>query len=506
MALGIYLNATAGATNGTLEVAGDQVGIQLNAVGSVATFGLRCSVTNEATTETVTVPAPTDCQVSKDGITYGTSVAFTSGEIIDTNKLVYVKRTGATVTASTWTGIALSPRLALVATAVNHAPAAFTPTVGSITANGCTVTFSTTDVDGDSLTYKVAVTASATPPADWSGYSNSTSPKAVTGLTEVTNYYAHVRAYDGKLATVGTSAQFQTASASDQTAPTGPTSVSAAAGDAQATITYSGAADAVGVTNYDEYHTTHGGSAPSSGTTPSHADVGSSPCVISGLTNGTAYDFWIRAKDAAGNKGDWVAASQNASAGVTPNGWVSQWSDNFNRTNGALGANWTLQKITGSDPAISTNVVALTSSGTTSTGDDLATNATYATNHRAQFKITAQTGDWAAQVGPMICMAGSTNAINGYVAWIYAANGDVQLVKYVNGTPTQLGSTYSSGAAVNHTFAIEKEGSTIRVLYDGAVVITATDSTHTSGVAGFRFNVTASHSISINDFATFTHA
>lgn len=94
--------------------------------------------------------------------------------------------------------------------AVNEAPAAFTPTVSSVTDTGASVAFSTTDPDGDSLTYKVAVTTSATPPSDWSGYTDVTSPQAVSDLTIETTYYAHVRAFDGKLATVGTSASFTT--------------------------------------------------------------------------------------------------------------------------------------------------------------------------------------------------------------------------------------------------------------------------------------------------------
>lgn len=94
--------------------------------------------------------------------------------------------------------------------AENEAPAAFTPVVSSVTDTGASVAFSTTDSDDDALTYKLAVTASETPPSDWSGYTDVTSPQAVTELTPETVYYAHVRAFDGKLATVGTSASFTT--------------------------------------------------------------------------------------------------------------------------------------------------------------------------------------------------------------------------------------------------------------------------------------------------------
>ncbi|MEN6429643.1 MAG: hypothetical protein ABFC80_02195 [Coriobacteriales bacterium] len=101
---------------------------------------------------------------------------------------------------------------------VNHAPAAFTPTVGSITDTGCTITAVTTDPDADSLTYKYQVlpAATAAPAADdasWATAAALTSPQAVTGLTQLTSYKAHVLATDGELGTVGSSASFDTAAA-----------------------------------------------------------------------------------------------------------------------------------------------------------------------------------------------------------------------------------------------------------------------------------------------------
>jgi len=92
----------------------------------------------------------------------------------------------------------------------NTAPNAFVPTVSAPTATGATVTFATTDPEANPLTYKVAITASATPPADWSGYTTRTSPYASTGLASLAAFYAHVQASDGTLTRVGTSAQFTT--------------------------------------------------------------------------------------------------------------------------------------------------------------------------------------------------------------------------------------------------------------------------------------------------------
>jgi hypothetical protein len=111
MTVYIYRNATTGSTNGTLEVPGDGVGTAIGQVGSVATIHLRCAAGFQ-TAETVTVNAPLDCQVSKDGMSYGDTAVYTAGQIGPTNVVCYIKRTGiesvGVITAP------LTPRAALV--------------------------------------------------------------------------------------------------------------------------------------------------------------------------------------------------------------------------------------------------------------------------------------------------------------------------------------------------------------------------------------------------------
>jgi len=97
----------------------------------------------------------------------------------------------------------------------NVAPAAFTPVVSAITATGCTVTASTTDANGDPLTYKYQVlpTAAAAPAAadaSWTSAAVLTSPQAWIGGAASTAYKVHVRASDGTLFTVGSSLEFTT--------------------------------------------------------------------------------------------------------------------------------------------------------------------------------------------------------------------------------------------------------------------------------------------------------
>lgn len=308
MTLGIYIDSV-------LEVPGDESGIVLGAVGSVATFALRCSA-GTRTAEAVTVYAPDDCEVSKDGTTYAASIVYAAGDIEDEDVTVYVKRTATTQPVG-WYGGICSPRVADVTTEdIPEAPAAFTPTVSNVTDSGATVTFSTTDPDGDSLTYKVAVTESATPPADWGAYSDETSPYAASGLTDDTTYYAHVRAWDGTFATVGTSASFVT-EAVDTTAPVlSGTLVVTDNGNGTVTLDWPDATDDVGVTGYDvEYGTTDGyGSSVS-------PDPIASTCQITGLALGTLHYFRVRAYDAAANASDWITAT------ATPVFWSDDFGD-----------------------------------------------------------------------------------------------------------------------------------------------------------------------------------
>jgi hypothetical protein len=164
------------------------------------------------------------------------------------------------------------------------------------------------------------------------------------GFAAATTKYYRVRARDA----VGNWSAYSlvvsaTIPAGDTTAPTGPSSVSATAGNAQLTLAFSGASDDVGVTGYDVYISISS-STPAAGATPT-ASPSASPHTVTGLTNGTPYYCWVRAKDAAGNKGSWVAASQNASGGVTPVAWTLTSAGKLASSDfvtGAMGSDFTL--------------------------------------------------------------------------------------------------------------------------------------------------------------------
>lgn len=268
-------------------------------------------------------------EVSADNETYAASVEIPA---LTADAIVYVRKTD--LNASDRAGLAVV--YGGIQT-VNQPPAAFTPTAVATDYQTVTVTASTTDPDGDTIVYRVAVTTSATPPSDWSGYTDKTAAQmaagvAVTGLTGSTNYYGHVRAYDGYDATVGISAQVTTPIQPDITPPVISGTLTATAGNAQVTLVGPTATDNVGIAKW-QYRVDAGAwvdIASTSGTMPS--------TVVSGLTNGQSYTFDVRALDAAGN------ASDNRSASATPVAFSLP--DEFNGTAGAApdAAFWTVVK------------------------------------------------------------------------------------------------------------------------------------------------------------------
>lgn len=113
MALHIYTGGTTGAADGTLEVGGDEQGLTL-AVGATGVLHLRCDEGGQ-TDEGVVVNAPTGCEVSADGVTFGATATYPAGSIQDVNVACHVKRTATGLTEDEWRGGTTTPRLALVA-------------------------------------------------------------------------------------------------------------------------------------------------------------------------------------------------------------------------------------------------------------------------------------------------------------------------------------------------------------------------------------------------------
>ena len=97
--------------------------------------------------------------------------------------------------------------------------------------------------------------------------------------------------------------------------PTAPTSVSATAGDAQAVVSFTASS-----------YTGKGSVTYTAISSPGNITAtGTSPITVTGLTNGTAYTFTVRATSSTGE-----TATSSASASVTPAVPVYTLSQTFN--------------------------------------------------------------------------------------------------------------------------------------------------------------------------------
>jgi hypothetical protein len=153
--------------------------------------------------------------------------------------------------------------------------------------------------------------------------------------------------------------------------------------------------------------------------------------------------------------------------------------DNFNRANGSLGAGWTA--ISDGAMVISNNMVKGGSSGSTG---EIRTAESYSSNHFSQIQVTSTPtgGQWIA-AAVRLQNAGK----NGYVGLYFGNSGspELMLFKRSNGGWTQLGSTYVSGTLERGTqLTLNAVGSSLTFSQNGAVVISANDSTFTGGAPG----------------------
>lgn len=485
MAINVYLGGTTGATDGTLEIPHDfDTRVDVGTIGSVSTLHFRAS-SGKRNGIAFDVPTPANCEVSLDGTTYASSVTYAQHAVTDTNTPLYIKRVSGSIAADITHPT--SPRLSTITEVdMNAAPAAFTPTVSGISGTEATVTVATTDPNGDSLTYKVAVTTSPTPPADWSGYSVVTSPHTVTGLTPDATYYAHGRAFDGELATVGTSASFVTESV-DVTAPVLAGTLTLTPSPTSIVCDWPDATDNVGVVGYDvEYGTTL-----SYGSTIT--DPTTSTATITGLSPETTYYVRVRAYDAAGNFSDYL--TDDTATTALP--WFTLFGDTFNRADSTtVGNGWTQETIgtyAAGDGIYSNALRASYETGTapsihiwraTDAGPNRAIEATYTT--------------LGAEVVLFVARRGSTsvadfNAGFGYRAQITRSN--VFIHRIANGA-TSLAGTVSHTATAGTVYRFEREGNDLTLYANGTAIASATDSTYctTADVETYGVGVTLSTS------------
>jgi len=190
------------------------------------------------------------------------------------------------------------------------------------------------------------------------------------------------------------------------TVPDSPTSVSAVAGNTQATVSFTAPVN-------------DGGSAITGYTVTSDPDGitasgSSSPIIVTGLTNGTSYTFTVVATNSIGN-----SASSDPSSAVTPSTTPSAP---------------TITGITGGNRELS---VAFTAGAT---GDSAITNYKYSTNNGTTFRAFSPADTTSPLVITTLSTDGTTLLTNGttYQIKILAinANGDGTASTAVSGTPS----------------------------------------------------------------------
>ncbi|PWA05181.1 fibronectin type III domain-containing protein [Flavobacterium psychrotolerans] len=233
-------------------------------------------------------------------ITPGTAIAVGASQVLN----VYIIPVGLTSAGTTCRVEANTS--ATVTTTPAGPTVSGAPTIGAATATGvsgqATVAFTAPASNGGSVITSYTATSS---PGGITGTISQAGSGTITvnGLTNGTAYTFTVTALNG----VGTSAaSAASGSATPYTVPNAPTAATATAGNGQASVAFTAPAFNGGsaITSYTV--TSSPGGFTGSGAT--------SPIVVTGLTNGTAYTFTVTATNAAG-----AGAASVASNAVTPN-------------------------------------------------------------------------------------------------------------------------------------------------------------------------------------------
>ncbi len=168
-----------------------------------------------------------------------------------------------------------------------------------------------------------------------------------------------------------------------------------------------------------------------------------------------------------------LASPQPAQAAVTV-------TDTFNRANGSLGPNWT--DMSDGGLAISSQVVVGTSSGYSG---DIRTGETYSSDQSSQIALTSTQLTGGQWIGPAVRAQNGGQSLYLGLYWWNNGNPELMLFKRTSGAWTQLGSTDASGPlAAGTQLTLSASGSSLTFAENGAVVISATDTTLSGGAPG----------------------
>jgi adhesin/invasin len=190
------------------------------------------------------------------------------------------------------------------------------PSISSVTAGDgqLSVAFTAPASDGGSAitNYEYSVNGGTS----WSTRSpaSTTSPVVITGLVDGTSYSVALRAVNG----VGAGAASSTSSGTPIGVATAPTGLAATGGNASASLTWTAPAidGGAAITDYAVQYSTNG----TSWSTFAHAASTSTAITVTGLTNGTTYQFRVAAVNAAGTGPTSALATATPGAPGSPTG------------------------------------------------------------------------------------------------------------------------------------------------------------------------------------------
>ena len=176
-----------------------------------------------------------------------------------------------------------------------------------------------------------------------------------------------------------------------------------------------------------------------------------------------------------------VAVSCAASSGTSA-------SDNFNRADGGLGANWTA--FTGGGLSIASQQVTGTAGADTG---DLWSAQSFGSDQFSQITVTSTPlsgGGWIA--AGVRAQSGGQNGYFGLYFWDYGSP-ELMIFKRSGGAWAQLGGVYSSGVLPAGTqVQLVAAGSSVSLLENGVQRLSVTDSSFTGGAPGIMANSSSS--------------
>lgn len=158
--------------------------------------------------------------------------------------------------------------------------------------------------------------------------------------------------------------------------------------------------------------------------------------------------------------------------------------DNFNRANGGLGANWeSLNSIDGGEVEISSNVIGGANTGAFAVSRWVGAGTFSDDQYSSLVFLETDFGVSPYGMGVVARASGDTDTTRDYYYFFANSNDTYVLGKVVNGTNTNL-ATGSRTWVDGERIEIECEGTTIRGMVDGVSVASVTDASLTTGKPG----------------------